>query len=217
MSIGKNIKKIREFNQLTQDELANKLFVTRQTISNYENNRSRPDIDMLMKIAEVLNVDIQDILYGTDSIYQKEVKKKLGIGLCLLLIMIIWLYIFKNMKDSYGWEIIVNTQNLVLFYPLLSLIIGWCSIQLIQICFKINSFNFKYKKTGKWIVIIGLSIWLFGIISPLIIDQVIPLILPSWYHWGLIGIIKYTPIYYGLFVSIGALLECFHNSTSDGC
>ena len=39
MSIGKNIKKIRELNLLTQDELANKLFVTRQIISNYENNR----------------------------------------------------------------------------------------------------------------------------------------------------------------------------------
>ena len=62
MSIGKNIKKIREFNQLTQDELANKLYVTRQTISNYENNRSRPDIDMLMKIADALNANIQDIL-----------------------------------------------------------------------------------------------------------------------------------------------------------
>lgn len=212
MSIGKNIKKNRELNQLTQDELANRLFVTRQTISNYENNRSRPDIDMLMKIAEVLNVDLQDILYGTDSIYQKETKKKLGIGLCLLLIMIVWLYIFRHMKDSYGWETIVNMHNLVLFGPLLSLIIGWCCIQLIQICFKLNVFQFKYKNIGKTIVIFGLNIWLLFIILPLIINQIIPLTLPSWYHWGMIWIFKYPSIYYGLFVIIGALFECFNNN-----
>ena len=37
MSIGNNIKKFREMNKLTQDDLASRLFVTRQTISNYEN------------------------------------------------------------------------------------------------------------------------------------------------------------------------------------
>ena len=212
MSIGKNIKNIREMNCLTQDELANKLFVTRQTISNYENNRSRPDIDMLMKIADILNVDLQDILYGTDSIYQKEVKKKLGIGLRLLIIMIIGLYIFRNIKDSYGWDVTVKMYNGILFYPLLSLIIGWCSILLIQICFKINSFNFKYKKMGKWIVIIGLSIWLFGVILPLLIHQFIPIKLPSFYHWTMIWIVNSTPIYYGFFVIIGVLLECFYHN-----
>ena len=95
------------------------------------------------------------------------------------------------MKDSYGWETIVNMHNLVLFGPLLSLIIGWCCIHLIQICFKLNVFQFKYKNIGKTIVIFGLSIWLLFIILPLIINQIIPLTLPSWYHWGMIWIFKY--------------------------
>ena len=62
--IGKNIRKLRTEKGLTQDQLAEMLFVTRQTVSNYETGKSRPDIDMLMKIAEVLDADINAVLYG---------------------------------------------------------------------------------------------------------------------------------------------------------
>ena len=57
-NISKNIKDLRIRSGLTQDGLAEKLFVTRQTVSNYETGKSRPDIDMLMQIAEVLGTDI---------------------------------------------------------------------------------------------------------------------------------------------------------------
>ena len=56
--IGKNIKQLREENKLSQEQLAEKLFVTRQTVSNYETGRSRPDVEMLKKIAEVLDTDV---------------------------------------------------------------------------------------------------------------------------------------------------------------
>ena len=53
--IGKNIRDLRVKQNMTQDELAEKLFVTRQTVSNYETGRSRPDVEMLASIAEALN------------------------------------------------------------------------------------------------------------------------------------------------------------------
>lgn len=62
--IGKNIRDLRIKQNMTQDELAEKLFVTRQTVSNYETGRSRPDIDMLARIAQALNTDPNTILYG---------------------------------------------------------------------------------------------------------------------------------------------------------
>ena len=52
--IGKNIRYLRESKGLTQDQLAEKLFVTRQTVSNYETGRTRPDVDMIVSIANVL-------------------------------------------------------------------------------------------------------------------------------------------------------------------
>lgn len=62
--IGKSIRDLRTRNNLTQDELAEKLFVTRQTVSNYETGKSRPDVEMLLRISEVLETDIQQLLYG---------------------------------------------------------------------------------------------------------------------------------------------------------
>ena len=60
--IGKNLKQLREQKGLKQDELAELLFVTRQTVSNYENGRSRPDIETLMKIAEILEITANELL-----------------------------------------------------------------------------------------------------------------------------------------------------------
>ena len=62
--VGKNIKNQRTKLGMSQETLAEKLFVSRQTISNYEIGKSYPDIDMLVRIAEVLNVDIKFLVYG---------------------------------------------------------------------------------------------------------------------------------------------------------
>ncbi|MBR4875347.1 MAG: helix-turn-helix transcriptional regulator, partial [Clostridia bacterium] len=56
--IGKNIRDLRIQKGLTQEQLAEQLFVTRQTVSNYENGKSRPDVEMIQKIAEVLACDV---------------------------------------------------------------------------------------------------------------------------------------------------------------
>ncbi len=61
-SISKNIKRLRKQNNLTQDELAEKLFITRQTISYWETGRSQPALDMLDDLAEALNCSPLDII-----------------------------------------------------------------------------------------------------------------------------------------------------------
>lgn len=46
--IGKNIRQLRIQKNMTQDELAQKLFVTRQTVRNYETGKSKPDVIYLL-------------------------------------------------------------------------------------------------------------------------------------------------------------------------
>ena len=53
-NIGERIRSLRKENALTQDELAAQLHVTRQTVSNYENGKSEPDLDMPVRIADAL-------------------------------------------------------------------------------------------------------------------------------------------------------------------
>ena len=62
--ISKNIKKLRKEKNLTQDALAEKLNVTRQAISNWENDKTRPDIDTLERMAAALEVEPEELLYG---------------------------------------------------------------------------------------------------------------------------------------------------------
>ena len=61
MSISDNIRRLRIVNNLTQQELADAIFVTRTAIANYESGRRIPDIDTLKAIAKVLKVSISDI------------------------------------------------------------------------------------------------------------------------------------------------------------
>jgi len=62
--IGVNIRELRKKKGLTQDELAEQLFVTRQTISNYENGSTKPDPDTITKLAEILEADANTMFYG---------------------------------------------------------------------------------------------------------------------------------------------------------
>lgn len=56
-----NIKVYRAMKDLTQQELANKLEVTRQTIIAIENNKYDPSLSLAFKIADFFNVKIEDI------------------------------------------------------------------------------------------------------------------------------------------------------------
>ena len=71
-NVGKNIRRLRNEKRMTQDELAEKLFVSRQTISNYETGKSNPDIDMLLKIAEIFQTDVTVLIFGTSDMSERK-------------------------------------------------------------------------------------------------------------------------------------------------
>lgn len=70
--IGKNIRDLRLRAGLNQDQLAERLYVTRQTVSNYENGRTRPDVDQILRIAEIFGTDANAVLYGPPEITDRR-------------------------------------------------------------------------------------------------------------------------------------------------
>lgn len=62
--VSKTIKKLRTARGFTQDALAEKLFVTRQTVSSWENDRTQPDIETLKMISDIFEVSLEEIIYG---------------------------------------------------------------------------------------------------------------------------------------------------------
>ncbi len=68
--VGNNIKRFRTERGITQDELAEKLSVTRQAVSNWERGKTEPDIETLDRLAQALDVSAEALIYG------EEAKKK---------------------------------------------------------------------------------------------------------------------------------------------
>jgi Predicted transcriptional regulators len=66
MSLNENIRLLRSARNLSQVDLANALGVTKQSISNWENNNIQPSIDMLIRIANFFSVTT-DYLLGLDQ------------------------------------------------------------------------------------------------------------------------------------------------------
>ncbi|MBQ8383233.1 MAG: helix-turn-helix transcriptional regulator [Clostridia bacterium] len=111
--VGKNIKKAREEKGLTQDALAEQLNVTRQAVSNWENEKTQPDIETLDQIAQILGVDIERLIYGQErkftieKHYHTEKSVEGGVTFGAVLAMVIsyakW--------ESIGWAILHGALN----------------------------------------------------------------------------------------------------------
>lgn len=115
MSIVSNsIKKLREERGMTQDELAEKLNVTRQAVSNWETGKTQPDIETLTQLAEIFDVSVERIIYGRESKekivhitrdVQVGPKEGIGMGACLAMI------ISYAKWQSIGWAILHGCFN----------------------------------------------------------------------------------------------------------
>ena len=133
--LGDNIKTARKNKCMTQEELAERLNVVRQTVSKWEKNLSVPDADLLEKLADILNVDVH-ILLGAEKpqvetpsedylkyiseqlakineqeAYRMRTRKKIWttiviIPLSILVIYILWYIFGKTVDINEGTEII---------------------------------------------------------------------------------------------------------------
>lgn len=76
MEIGTQIRKYRNALGLSQEELAAKIYVTRQTISNWENERSYPDIHSLLLLSSVFQVSLDQLIKGDVDKMKQEINKE---------------------------------------------------------------------------------------------------------------------------------------------
>ena len=67
MDCSNKIKEIREKNNLTQEEMAEKLHVSRQAVSNWENNKNYPDIGIIMDISKTFSISLDELIMNNVS------------------------------------------------------------------------------------------------------------------------------------------------------
>lgn len=64
MAIGKIIKNFRLKKELTQEELGNIFFVSRQLISKWENGKSYPDLNQLIQLSDYFDLSLDELMRG---------------------------------------------------------------------------------------------------------------------------------------------------------
>lgn len=88
MSLGENIHKLRTAKEMTQKQLADKLFVTAQAVSRWENNEVEPNINVLNAMAEIFEVSLDTIINGekeepeVKEVIKEEIRIKENVATC---------------------------------------------------------------------------------------------------------------------------------------
>lgn len=76
MNIGEQINNLRKQHGLSQDDFANLFNVSRQTISNWENSKSYPDLEMIIKVSDYFKISIDELLKNDVQTVKKLIMKK---------------------------------------------------------------------------------------------------------------------------------------------
>ena len=97
--LASSLKALRKQNRMTQDDLAAKLNVTRQTVSNYENGKSEPDIEMLVRIAEVFHTDVNSLVQSPNPKSEATQPKHWGKAVGLVVVTIVVFTILHYMTE----------------------------------------------------------------------------------------------------------------------
>lgn len=166
--VGKNIKQLRLMKNMTQDELAEKLFVTRQTVSNYETGKSRPDIEMLTKIAEVLDTDPNTVLYGIPERINRE--RRL-LRACLPIGILIAACLGFSYLNRLGMWLASSRLDIRLriFCRLfgettISFLFAWTAMEVVSVFTKLTPLKDPWAKRLRWSVVGVTAVYLLAIL-----------------------------------------------------
>ncbi len=111
MNIGKKIMEIRKEHNLSQEDLANMFFVTRQTISSWECGKSYPDIETIIKISDKFNISLDKLLKG-DVKMVKKIDKKVRLNKYLIITLIV-LIIVAIPIGIYGYKKAIKANSVI--------------------------------------------------------------------------------------------------------
>lgn len=110
MTIGEKIYELRTRHNLSQGDLANELNVSRQSISKWENGNSTPDLEKIVKLAEIFNVSLDELIKNEEKeatvanspeqapiVKKNEREKKIGKGLLIAGVISIFVFLLLGL------------------------------------------------------------------------------------------------------------------------
>lgn len=132
MEIGKKLKDARINSGFTQEKIAEKINVSRQTISNWETEKSYPDIISVIKLSELYSISLDDLLKGDKKMIEHleestnvvKSNQKLGIAIAINVFLLILFILFNGLiaQNRYlimGSSAIGVISTCMLFYQII--------------------------------------------------------------------------------------------------
>ncbi len=153
MEFHEKLQELRKSRGLTQEELAEALFVSRTAISKWESGRGYPSIDSLKEISSYFSVSIDDLLSGEQliSIAEKENKSNLNSVCDMLLgfvdlfsLMLIFLPLYPKPVNGYIYSVNLfgyvgnNTFIIKIYWALFASLTIIGIVKILMVCFKVE-------------------------------------------------------------------------------
>ncbi|ESU89217.1 DNA-binding helix-turn-helix protein [Streptococcus pyogenes GA03799] len=124
MEIGQQIIRYRKQQALSQEELAEKVYVSRQSISNWENDKTYPDIHSLLLLSQIFQVsldqlikgDIEKMKYTITQVDKKNFKRDTKVMVTLMILLMISSYPLVYFLEWLGLGIFVLLSIITMTY-----------------------------------------------------------------------------------------------------
>lgn len=109
MKVNQQIKSYRTKLNMSQEELANKIFVTRQTVSNWETNKNYPDIHSLLLMSSLFKISLDQLVKGDleimkETIQTESIKKFSVLSTCFSVMLLLLIISFAPLYFYLGWH-----------------------------------------------------------------------------------------------------------------
>ncbi|MDE6408225.1 MAG: helix-turn-helix domain-containing protein, partial [Anaeroplasmataceae bacterium] len=121
MNVGEKLKNARLSQGLTQDELAEKLKITRQTVSNWENSKSYPDVLQIIQLSELYSMSLDELVKEDEKMVRHLEKStnivqsrnrliqllSLGLYFIIWVLLIFWFWCGGAKESPLGYSLLV--------------------------------------------------------------------------------------------------------------
>lgn len=177
MTFGEKLKKLRTENHLTQDELAEKLYVTRTAISKWETDKGYPNIESLKAIASFFSITIDELLASEEILViaeknQKQTEKvfrDLAFGLldiCMSLLLFLPLFA-TNIDDGFRETSLLSLDGISLYLKIayIVIVIVMCITGILMLIIQSLSPTICSKLKGNISLVLGVTAVLLFIVG----------------------------------------------------
>ena len=134
MELAKHIKEQRARLGMSQEALAEAVFVSRQTISNWETDRTYPDVQSLLLLSALFDTTVDELIKGDVSKMEETCKhdwalmQRLAIGMTIFAILGIAAFFaaFQELRADWGWHSAPTFALAVVLYGIAFALAVWC-------------------------------------------------------------------------------------------